>query len=82
MTWRPDKMKRLAIALALSAVASSPSLDARQCVAPASPRMLQPGDEAPNFELRGTDGRTYRLSDYRGKQVVVLAWFARAQAPG
>ena len=43
----------------------------------------QPGDEAPDFELRGTDGRTYRLSDYRGKQAVVLAWFfVCVQAPG
>ena len=75
-------MKRLAIALALSGVAWSPSLDARQCASAGAPRLLQPGDEAPDFELRGTDGRTYRLSDYRGKQAVVLAWFARAQAPG
>jgi peroxiredoxin Q/BCP len=44
--------------------------------------MLQPGDEAPDFELRGTDGRTYRLSDYRGKQAVVLAWFSRAFSAG
>ena len=75
-------MKKLAIALALSGVAWSASLDARQCAAPGSPRMLQPGDEAPDFELRGTDGRTYRLSDYRGKQAVVLAWFSRAFSAG
>ena len=44
--------------------------------------MLQPGDSAPDFELQGTDGRTHRLSDYRGKQAVVLAWFARAFSAG
>jgi peroxiredoxin len=29
------------------------------------------GDEAPEFELPGTGGRTYRLADYRGGNVVL-----------
>ncbi len=29
------------------------------------------GDEAPDFELRGTGGKTYKLSDLRGKNVVL-----------
>jgi thioredoxin-dependent peroxiredoxin len=29
------------------------------------------GDAAPDFELLGTGGTTYRLSDYRGKNVVL-----------
>jgi cyclophilin family peptidyl-prolyl cis-trans isomerase len=29
------------------------------------------GDAAPEFELPGTGGRTYRLSDYRGRKVVL-----------
>lgn len=29
------------------------------------------GDVAPQFELPGTGGRTYRLSDYRGRKVVL-----------
>ena len=30
-----------------------------------------PGDPAPEFELPGSGGRTYRLADYRGKGVIL-----------
>ena len=33
---------------------------------------LAPGDVAPDFELDGTGGRRYRLSDHRGSPVVVV----------
>jgi peroxiredoxin Q/BCP len=29
------------------------------------------GDKAPDFELPGTGGKTYRLSDYRGRKLIV-----------
>ena len=32
---------------------------------------LNLGDPAPEFELPGTGGKTYRLSDYRGKKVIL-----------
>ena len=41
-------------------------------------RSLQPGDFAPDFTLPGSDGKTYRLADYRGVKPVVLAWFPKA----
>jgi thioredoxin-dependent peroxiredoxin len=40
------------------------------------------GDPAPDFSMQGTDGKTYKLSDYKGKQAVVLAWFPKAKTPG
>lgn len=43
---------------------------------------LKPGDAAPDFTLPGSDGKTYKLSDFRGKQAVVLAWFPKAFTPG
>ena len=42
---------------------------------------LKPGDEAPDFTLTGSDGRTYRLRDLRGRRVV-LAWFPKAFTGG
>lgn len=32
------------------------------------------GDAAPEFSLKGADGKTYKLSEFKGK-VVVLEWF-------
>ncbi|MEP5567774.1 MAG: peroxiredoxin [Halioglobus sp.] len=41
-----------------------------------------PGDSAPDFSLQASDGKTYTLSDYAGKQVVVIAWFPKAYTSG
>jgi thioredoxin-dependent peroxiredoxin len=43
---------------------------------------LKPGDVAPAFSLPGSDGKTYTLADFRGKQAVVLAWFPKAFTGG
>ncbi|MCL1124288.1 peroxiredoxin family protein [Shewanella surugensis] len=39
---------------------------------------LKVGDKAPNFKLQATNGEFYQLSDYLGKQTVVLAWYPMA----
>ena len=43
---------------------------------------LKVGDPAPAFSLQGSDGNTYKLSDFRGKHAVVLAWFPKAFTGG
>jgi len=42
---------------------------------------LKVGDMAPAFSLQGSDGKVHKLSDYKGK-TVVLAWFPKAFTGG
>jgi peroxiredoxin Q/BCP len=39
---------------------------------------LKVGDPAPDFDLPGSDGRSYRLQDFRNLDTVVIAWFPKA----
>jgi peroxiredoxin Q/BCP len=43
---------------------------------------LKIGDAAPDFKLQASDGRTYTLSEFRGRQPVVVAWFPKAFTSG
>lgn len=43
---------------------------------------LKVGEQAPNFKLQATNGDYYQLSDYKGKQAVVLAWYPMANTRG
>ena len=56
---------------------------ALSCIGPAQAAgTLGRGDRAPEFSLRGSDGRTYTLSQFVGERGVVLAWFPKAFTPG
>ena len=47
--------------------------------------VLSVGNRAPDFELRGSDGKLYRLDDLLaegGGGGIVLAWFPKAFTPG
>ena len=43
---------------------------------------LKPGDPAPDFELKGSDGVTHKLAAYKNKQAIVIAWFPKAFTGG
>jgi peroxiredoxin Q/BCP len=43
---------------------------------------LEVGDMAPEFTLEGTDGKTYTLSQFKGKEAVIIAWFPKAFTRG
>ena len=45
------------------------------------PKMLKIGDPAPEFSVQDHTGATRRLSDYRGKNVV-LWFYPKADTPG
>jgi len=60
-------------ALAIAALGMAPRI--------ASADELKVGDQAPDFSLPGSDGKTYSLSQLKGKYVV-LAWFPKAFTGG
>src|SRR4051794_30148685 len=69
-------MKSAFVLIAMAATALG------MAAAPAAAGDLKVGDQAPNFKLQATDGKTYQLSDFKGKESVVLAWFPKAFTQG
>jgi peroxiredoxin Q/BCP len=49
---------------------------------PAAAAELKVGDKAPDFELKGSDGKLHHLGDFKDKQAVVVAWFPKAFTGG
>lgn len=70
---------RSLISLMLLAVLSIVALAQQQ---PPVKTHLKIGDPAPDFTLRATDGKTYKLSDFKGKKNVVLAIYVLAFTGG
>jgi peroxiredoxin Q/BCP len=48
----------------------------------ATAKDLKAGDPAPDFTVKASDGKTYTLKQFQGKQAVVIAWFPKAFTPG
>ena len=40
------------------------------------------GDNAPDFKMIGSDGKTYTNADFKGKKAVVIAWYPKAFTGG
>jgi peroxiredoxin Q/BCP len=51
-------------------------------IAGAAAAELKVGDPAPPFSLKGSDGQTYTLDQFKGKSAVVVAWFPKAFTKG
>lgn len=43
---------------------------------------LEVGEKAPDFSLQASDGKTYSLQQFKGKQAIVIAWYPRAFTSG
>ena len=69
-----------AIRTLLACTAFAAVLSAQQTAPPKT--TLKVGDEAPDFSLPDTAGKPVKLSDYRGKKVVVVAFFPAAFTGG
>jgi thioredoxin-dependent peroxiredoxin len=67
-------VRSLGLALGLSLAASAAFAQ--------TPVELKVGDAAPDFTLQASDGKTYTLSNFKGKQAVVVAWFPKAFTQG
>ena len=58
------------------------SLAALALVASSSGISLEIGDIAPDFSLPASDGKTYSLDQFKGKQGIVIAWYPMAFTRG
>ena len=70
-----------AIATAASSQGQPPQNPQQPAAPPQYSANLQVGEQAPDFSLQGSDGKVHKLSDYKGK-TVVLAWFPKAFTGG
>src|SRR5437764_452958 len=68
----------LAVGTMLAQCAPPQGAPGQGAAAPAVPTVVKVGDMAPDFTLQGTDGKMHKLSEYRGKTNVVVAWFPKA----
>ena len=74
-------LSALAVACGIAALGAAAQQTPPPAPAPQPEPTLKAGDVAPGFALQGSDGKTHRLSDYKGK-TVVLAWFPKAFTGG
>lgn len=74
-------MKRRAFFLSTAALSSALMVEAQAPAAPPKTH-LKVGDDAPDFSVPTTQKKTFKLSDYKGKNGVVVAFFPAAFTGG
>ena len=74
-------LRLLPFAIVAGGLVASPAA-AQTCHADRARGELKVGDQAPDFTLPATDGKTYSLSKDLKGQWVVLAWFPKAFTAG
>jgi peroxiredoxin len=70
IAFRPAALPALALALACSLAAASPA------AAVLEGSKLKKGQQAPDFTLKDLDGKTWKLSDLKGKKIVMIDFWA------
>ena len=75
-------MRFLTTAALFAIAAATVAAQAPATTTTAAPVELKVGDQAPDFTLQASDGKTYKLSSFKGKQAVVIAWFPKAATQG
>ncbi len=67
-----NRLSRLLLSALVAAVALGSQLVAA----------LEVGDQAPDFSLQASDGKTYTMSQFKGVRPVVIAFFPKAFTGG
>lgn len=75
------KLMSICAGFGVAAMVAALSAQGQPGQPPQNPNELKVGDVAPAFALPGSDGKIHKLSDYKGK-TVVLAWFPKAFTGG
>jgi thioredoxin-dependent peroxiredoxin len=77
------RFRTTAAVIAIGAIAAAPlAAQAPATTSTTTAVELKVGDQAPDFSLQASDGKTYKLSDFKGKKAVVVAWFPKAMTSG
>lgn len=68
-------MRKFSVAVALLTIMGASMAE------PASAE-VSVGDPVPEFEMVGSDGKTYKSSQFKGKSAFVIAWYPKAFTGG
>ena len=79
---RDRMLRRGALGVAVGLVLSAALVLAAPAAAQDEAEGLAVGDTAPDFSLKGSDGETYSLAQFKGEKPVILAFFPKAFTGG